>query len=448
MVSNLSKWKNVFGEQDKSGSFDSITPRLTSTSDGSLIDVSAECIAANWQTSGGGAIGIFQTRNFVRIKHDYPLIYGHKGIVTDLKFSPINPYLLASSSEDGTVKLWNIPEEGITSDLTTENQAFSGHTRKALLINWCPTVYEVIATLGNDSDLCVWDITNSEVLHKIKLEDTSAFSLDWNANGTLLGCLLKNKKLHIFDVRKSESVMSCEGHDSSKIQKLHFADGPYVYSSGHNNKGYRELKLYDTRNFTTSVQNYKLDSLQGMLSSYYDADTGLAYLYAKGESLISYVEIKEGSIKAANTYSSSEQAIGISFFPKRTMDYNKSELARAAKMTKDSIHYVSFKYPRRNEGFNEEFYPSCYSGEASMTLDEWKNGEEKEVKRAKINEIENKFKSEPVTFKKREVVERKTVTLDYVLKENEDLKAKIEQLEKEIAQLKAEKTEKTENTDV
>ena len=435
MVSNLSKWKNVFGEIDKSGSFDSLNPRLTSTSDGSLIDVSPDHIAVNWQTTGGGAVGVFQTKNFIRVKSDFPLIYGHKGTVTDIKFNLFNSSLLATSSEDGTVKLWQIPQEGIKEDLRTETQAFSGHTKKAMLINWNPTVGEIIASMGNDNDLCVWDIRNAEILHKIKTDD-SAFSMEWNLNGSLIGSLLKNRRVHVFDVRANASIMNTEGHGSSKIQKMSFADGPYVFSSGFNSKGYRELRLYDTRNFNEAIQSHKIDTLQGMLSNYYDHDTGMAYVFAKGESLVHFLEIKEGTIKPGNTYTSQDQATGISFFPKRTMDYNQSELARAAKLTKDSIHYVSFKYPRRNQGFNEEFYPECISGEPSLSVEEWKNGETKDVIRKKINEIENKFKSEPVVFEKKDIVERKTVSFEFLYKENIELKARIEQLEREAIDLR------------
>jgi hypothetical protein len=435
--SHVSKWKNIFGEQDKSGSFDSLVPRTTNNSEGNLLDVSSEFLAVNWFTTGGGAVSIFETRKFMRVKNVCPLIRGHTGIVTDIKFSPFNPGLLATSSEDGTVKLWNIPEGGLTDDIRDETQVYGGHQRKALLINWSPTVKEVIATMGNDADIHVWDITNAESLYKIKTDDSSAFSVDWNSNGSLLGALLKNKQIHIYDVRASASILSTEAHQSPKIQKMNFADGPYVFSSGFNDKGYREVKLYDTRNFTSSVQSQKIDTLQGMLSNFYDEDTGLVYLYAKGESIVTFLEIREGSIKTGNTYSSGEQASGLAFFPKRTMDYNQSELARAAKLTKDSVHYVSFKYPRRNQGFNEEFYPECYAGEPSMSLNEWKDGASKEPIRKKITEIENKFKSEPVVFEKKVIEEKKTLSNEELINENNALKQKIAKLEEQIAQLEA-----------
>ena len=39
------------------------------------------------------------------------MVAGHSGCVTDFDFSPFNRRLLATGSEDCTVKLWNLPNE-------------------------------------------------------------------------------------------------------------------------------------------------------------------------------------------------------------------------------------------------------------------------------------------------------------------------------------------------
>lgn len=437
LMSNLSKWKNVFGEQVKTGSFDSLNPRCTISSDGSLIDVSPNFVAVNWLTSGGGAVGIFNTTKFERVKGDFPLIRGHTAIVTDIKFSPFNAGLLATSSDDGTVKLWSIPQEGLTEDIREETQKFTGHLKKAGLINFNPVVNEVIATAGNDNDIFVWNITNAEEIFKIKTED-HAFNIEWSSNGSLLGAMHKDKKLRLYDIRAStQASLTTDGHGTSKIQRMSFADGSYIFSSGFNAGGYREVRLYDTRSFEKPLHSHKIDTLQGMLSNYYDEDTGMAYFYGKGESVVNYLEIKDGSLKTGSTYSEGDQAIGLSFFPKRTMDYNSSELARCAKLTKDSVVYVSFKYPRRNAGFVEEFYPDCLLGEPCTTYDEWIKGANNTPIRKKITDIENKFKTEPLVFEKKAPEEKKTINVDSVLQENDQLRKKIVELEAEIERLKA-----------
>lgn len=41
----------------------------------------------------------------------FPMVVGHSANVTDFDFSPFNNQLLATGSEDCTVKLWNIPNK-------------------------------------------------------------------------------------------------------------------------------------------------------------------------------------------------------------------------------------------------------------------------------------------------------------------------------------------------
>lgn len=46
-----------------------------------------------------------------------PCIRGHKGSILDFDFYPYNPNYVATSSDDGTIKMWNIPDDvgqGIT----------------------------------------------------------------------------------------------------------------------------------------------------------------------------------------------------------------------------------------------------------------------------------------------------------------------------------------------
>jgi coronin-1B/1C/6 len=49
-----------------------------------------------------------------RINPDHPLVGGHKGPVLDIAWCPHNDNVIASGSEDCVVKVWQIPDSGIS----------------------------------------------------------------------------------------------------------------------------------------------------------------------------------------------------------------------------------------------------------------------------------------------------------------------------------------------
>jgi WD40 repeat protein len=137
------------------------------------------------------------------------MIRGHTAPIVDVKWSPYKTNILATASEDATIKIWDIPQEGITTDLKTETQTLTGHLKKVGLINWHPTVFEVIASGGLDNKLNLWNIITGESLHSFSFND-SLMSLEWNNVGSLIATTTKDKNVNIVDPRgnKVENVIS------------------------------------------------------------------------------------------------------------------------------------------------------------------------------------------------------------------------------------------------
>lgn len=84
---------------------------------------------------------------------------GHGGPILDLSFSPFHEDILATGSEDTTMKLWKIPNEITNSLITNQPTAdLKQHTKKVMLLNWNPTVEFTIASSGMDGNIKIWDI--------------------------------------------------------------------------------------------------------------------------------------------------------------------------------------------------------------------------------------------------------------------------------------------------
>jgi len=288
--------------------------------------------------------------------------------------------------------------------------------------------------------------------------------LDWNHNGSLIGVTTKEKLVHILDPRGNKIEMSCKGHDHGKSQKMHFlGNTDYVFSCGSNLSNERQIKLYDLRNFTKAVQTLAVDQQTGVMIPFYDPDTGLIYVPGRGEGNIKYFEFTGNhTVVYANQYSSSVPQKGLAAFPKRAMNYNKCEVQRFAKLTINTIEYLSFYVPKRNEGYDASVYPDCISGEPSLTVEEWTQGANKDAIRKPITSLDLGWTASEGGFDKKsetktefpqtnnlsgeyesKISELQKVLSDeiekrkYIEEENLTLKARVEELTQELEALKS-----------
>lgn len=96
---------------------------------------------------------------YKRLEADLPLIKGHAGPVVDFDFSPFNDSLLATASEDGTIKIWLIPDEGITHDVSECDAELRGHSKKLILSKFHPSSDYTLASCALDNTVRIWDIS-------------------------------------------------------------------------------------------------------------------------------------------------------------------------------------------------------------------------------------------------------------------------------------------------
>ena len=83
------------------------------------------------------------------MEQDVSLVSGHKAAVLDVQWCPHNDDVIASASEDCTVKVWQIPDGGLRRNLVEPVVDLTGHQRRVGLIQWHPTAQNVILSAGN-----------------------------------------------------------------------------------------------------------------------------------------------------------------------------------------------------------------------------------------------------------------------------------------------------------
>jgi len=312
---------------------------------------------------------------------DVPLFTGHRGAVLDLDWNPFNDAILATASNDSTVKIWVVPDSGPT---TTDQcaQDLRAHTRKAGTVRWNPVAENVLASSGADNNVIVYDVRDGSARCTIGGHSNLISSCEWNYNGSLLATACKDKKMRLIDPRAGTVVSE---HDRSNMQgtkgnRLIWAGKrDFIISSGFGKNNQRQYEVYDSRNLANPIlQPVKLDSNSGQLMPYYDSDTELLFLAGKGDGNIRYYECDFDSgvvINYVSDYSSNVPTAGMGIMPKRGCNVSVNEIVRIYKVTPDAVQPLSFRVPRKSDAFADDIFIPTNSDEAALSADQWFGGE-------------------------------------------------------------------------
>ena len=87
-----------------------------------------------------------------------PRIDGHSSLVTDFAFSPHDDGLLATGSQDQTVKIWRIPRTGLSSNLTVPEVSLGEQARRVETVSWHPTAEALLAS-SSGQGIALWDLS-------------------------------------------------------------------------------------------------------------------------------------------------------------------------------------------------------------------------------------------------------------------------------------------------
>ena len=152
------------------------------------------------ESGGGGAFLVLPLSKTGRVAPDAPLVAGHKGPVLDIAWCPHNDNVIASASEDCTVKVWQIPDGGVTRTITESVVDLVKHQRRVGLVLWHPSAQNILLSAGSDNNVCVWNVGTGECLISFALPDL-VYSGCWNWDGSEVLFTCKDRKIRRVDPR-------------------------------------------------------------------------------------------------------------------------------------------------------------------------------------------------------------------------------------------------------
>ncbi|XP_029776660.1 coronin-2A isoform X1 [Suricata suricatta] len=381
-----SKFRHVFGKPaSKENCYDSV-PITHSVHDNHFCAVNPHFIAVVTECAGGGAFLVIPLNQTGKLDPHYPKVCGHKGNVLDIKWNPFNDFEIASCSEDATIKIWDIPTQLLTRNLTVFRKELTGHARRVGLVEWHPTAANILFSSGYDYKVMVWnlDTTESVIVNPVRTiccHQDVILSMSFNTNGSLLATTCKDRKIRILDPRAGAVLQeaSYKGHRANKV--LFLGNLKKLLSTGTSRWNNRQMAVWDQDNLSVPLTEEDLDGSSGVLFPFYDADTSMLYVVGKGDGNIRYYEVSADKphLNYLTEYRSYNPQKGIGVMPKRGLDVSSCEIFRFYKLitTKSLIEPVSMIVPRRSESYQEDIYPPTAGAQPSMTAQEWLCGMDK-----------------------------------------------------------------------
>ncbi|TKA63544.1 hypothetical protein B0A55_11355 [Friedmanniomyces simplex] len=378
-----SKYRHVFGKSTRrEATYDNL--RISKNAwDTNLVKVNPKYLAVNWEASGGGAFAVIPLEEKGKLPEQLPLFRGHTAAVLDTDWNPFNDDIIASGSDDGKVFLWKVPD-GFTLHTDADEPAdvkpvgkLSGHSRKVGHVLFNPAAENVLASSSGDYTVKLWDLEDGKSKLTLKHSDIVQ-SLSWSANGSMLVTTSRDKKLRFWDVRQEKPAHEVQGHMGAKSSRcVWMGDHDRVVTTGFSKMSERQLGLWDMRDPTKPVGGdfTPMSPSSAVSMPFWDDGTQMLYIAGKGDGNIVYFEYEHDKFEPLSEYKSADPQRGLAFMPKRGVNTHENEVTRAYKTVDDRlIEPIPFIVPRRSETFQDDIYPPSVGLKPAMSSSEWLDG--------------------------------------------------------------------------
>ncbi|XP_013378981.1 coronin-7-like, partial [Lingula anatina] len=361
---------------------------------GNHIKASCTLMAFNGPSAGGGSVSVLPLDSAGRQAKTMPLVQAHADFVSDMDFSPFNDNLLATGSFDCTVKLWDIPDGGLTESIHDPVLCLPAEGRRIENVLWHPSADNIL-TVSSGTHVKIWDVSQPRELYVLDDHEDQVLSMSWKGDGSLLVTSAKDRKIRIFDPRAGSKTEEVEGHANVRDSRVVWlGDSMNIASTGFSSNRDRQVILRDIRKMSEHLHVSDIDNATGTLMPLFDPDTNMLFLAGKGDRNLKFVEVQDKApYLTEGTADTVEQIKGAAMIPKRAVDVMIGEVSRILILSQSAVVPVPYIVPRKSyTEFHADLFPDTNGGQAAMTAEEWCAGENKLVEKISLDPSKRKDK--------------------------------------------------------
>nr|KAF6440229.1 coronin 7 [Rousettus aegyptiacus] len=331
--------------------------------------------------SSGGQVAVLELQKPGRLPDTVLPTLQNGTAVTDLAWDPFDPHRLAVGCEDARIRLWRVPPEGLEEVLTTPEAVLTGHTEKIYSLRFHPLAADLLASSSYDLTIRIWDLQAGVERLRLQGHRDQIFGLAWSPNGQQLATVCKDGHLRVYEPRNSpEPLQEGPGPEGARGARIVWVcDGHCLLVSGFDSRSERQLLLYLANTLASGpLAVLGLDVAPSTLLPSYDPDTGLVLLTGKGDTRVFLYELLPEApfFLECNSFTSPDPHKGFILLPKTECDVLEVEFARCLRLRQTSLEPVAFRLPRvRKEFFQDDVFPdTVVSWEPVLSAKAWLGG--------------------------------------------------------------------------
>ncbi|KAH8369040.1 hypothetical protein KR200_009089, partial [Drosophila serrata] len=158
----------------------------------------------DWQTNETFASGSTDQRIHIcrlGVKEPIKTFKGHTDEVNAIKWCP-QGQLLASCSDDMTIKVWSMDIDNYCHDL-------HGHSKPIYTIEWSTNL--ILASASFDSTVRLWDVKQGSCIHTLSMHTEPVYSVAFTPDGEYLASGSFDKFVHIWSTQTGQLMHSYKG---------------------------------------------------------------------------------------------------------------------------------------------------------------------------------------------------------------------------------------------
>ncbi|KYC43838.1 hypothetical protein WA1_01395 [Scytonema hofmannii PCC 7110] len=181
-------------------------------------------------------------------------VYGYSNWILSVAFSP-NGQMLASSSEDQRVRLWDVTTGQCLRTLPGHTNLISSVTFAPQNLNDCTASKSIIsdreigkqqesqilASSSDDTTIKLWDANTGECLRTLWGHDSWVHSVSFSPNGQILASGSRDQTVKLWDWHTGECLHTLEGH-INQVKTISFSSCGKMLASGSDDN---TIKLWD-----------------------------------------------------------------------------------------------------------------------------------------------------------------------------------------------------------